>query len=98
MLLHVVVKPRIRTSLGIQYCNVSCSDCYIREFCNYKIAGSVVKDQATADPDTNLKQRTAMAVGSAAGGIKDTTDNEVIKVVAKNVEKGANKSSRQVGR
>ena len=51
-----------------------------------------MKDQATADPDTNLKQRAAMAVGSAAGGIKDTTDNEVVKVVAKNVEKGANKA------
>lgn len=56
------------------------------------VIGGVVKDQATADPDTNLKQRAAMAVGSAAGGIKDTTDNEVVKVVAKGVEKGAEKA------
>ena len=51
-----------------------------------------MKDQATADPDTNLKQRAAMAVGSTAGGIKDATDNEVVKVVAKGVEKGAAKA------
>ena len=73
-------------------CNVNPSDRYIREFCNYKFVGSVVKDQATADPDTNFKQRAAMAVGSAAGGIKDATDNEVVQVVAKGVEKGAGKA------
>ncbi len=56
------------------------------------ISGGVVKDQATADPDTNLKQRAAMAVGSTAGGIKGTTDNDVVKEVAKGVEKGANKA------
>jgi len=54
--------------------------------------GGVVKDQATADPDVNLKQRAAIAVGSTAGGIKDATDNEAVKVVAKAVEKGAGKA------
>ena len=54
--------------------------------------GDVVKDQATADPDTNYKQRAAMAVGSTAGGMKDATDNEVVKAVSKGVEKGAEKA------
>ena len=51
-----------------------------------------MKDQATADPDTNLKQRAAMAVGSTAGGIKEVTDNDVVKTVTKVVEKGADKA------
>ena len=54
--------------------------------------GGVVKDQATADPDVNWKQRAAIAVGSTAGGIKDATDNEAVKVVAKAVEKEAGKA------
>lgn len=53
----------------------------------------MVKDQATADPNTNYKQRAAMAVGTAAGGVKDCTDNDVVKVVAKGVEKGAEKAA-----
>lgn len=33
-----------------------------------------------------------MAVGSTAGGIKDTTDSDVVKIVAKGVEKEAGKA------
>ena len=39
-----------------------------------------------------------MAVGSTAGGIKDATDNEVVKVVAKGVEKGAEKVQKSLQR
>ena len=55
----------------------------------------MVKDQATADPDVNVKQRAAIAVGSAAGGVKDATDSEAVKVVAKAVEKGAEKAEEK---
>lgn len=57
----------------------------------YYTTGGVVKDQATADPNASLGERAAIAVGSAAGGIKDATDNEVVQVVAMGVEKGAEK-------
>ena len=56
----------------------------------------MVKDQATADPDVNLKQRAAIAVGSAAGGIKDATDDDAVKAVAKAIEKGAEKAEEKL--
>lgn len=62
---------------------------------SFILLGGVVKDQATADPDSNLKQRAAIAVGSVAGGVQDTTDNEVVKVVAKGVEKAAEKAEEK---
>lgn len=68
---------------------------YIRRFLISHVTGDVVQDQAKADPDTNYKQRAAMAVGTAAGGVKGTTDNDVVKEVAKVVEKGADKAANK---
>lgn len=40
-------------------------------------AGDMVKDQASADKDTTVAQRLALAGGGAAKGVGDIVDNEV---------------------
>ena len=38
----------------------------------------MVKDQASADKDTTVAQRLALAGGGAAKGVGDVVDNEVV--------------------
>ena len=57
----------------------------------------MIKDQATADEDASLKERLAIGVGSAAGGIKDSSDDPLIHNMAKVVEKGAEKAADHYG-
>lgn len=44
----------------------------------YLCAGDMVKDQASADKDTTVAQRLALAGGGAAKGVGDVVDNEVV--------------------
>jgi len=87
---------QLQVALNVLLESIIFSDCYIREFVIIHCVGGVVKDQATADPDSNFKQRAAIAVGSTAAGVQDATDNEVVKVVAKAVEKGAEKAEEKL--
>ena len=57
----------------------------------------MIKDQATADEDASLKERLAIGVRSAAGGIKDSSDEPLIHNMAKVVEKGAEKAADHYG-
>ena len=59
--------------------------------------GGVIKDQATADEDASLKERLAIGVGSAAGGIKDSSDDPLVHGLAKAVEKGAGEVADHYG-
>lgn len=57
----------------------------------------MIKDQATADEDASIQERIAIGVGSAAGGIKDSSDDALVHDIAKAVEKGAGKAADHYG-
>ena len=57
----------------------------------------MIKDQATADKDASLKERLAIGVGSAAGGIKGSSDDPLVYNLSKVVERGAGKVADHYG-